>query len=1278
MTTTGTPRSGGPGSMTDFLRTAGTVGQDLLDVDWSLTSVGEPETWPLSLRNAVRILLSTKFSMWMAWGEDLTFFCNDAYRRDTLGTKYPWALARPASEVWREIWPDIGPRIERVMATGEATWDEKLLLFLERSGYVEETYHTFSYSPLADDDGSVAGMLCVVTEDTEEVVSTRRMTTLRDLGIRVGAAGSEAAAVAAACEHLGANDRSLPFAVVYLFSEDGTVAHRRGQAGISVEHPAAPPVVEVGAPDAVWPLHSAWRGEDVVVNAIDELFPDLPTGAWGEPPARAYVTALLQPGQSTPYGALVVGLNRYRPLDAGYRDFLELLAAHLSSAIGDARAIEHQMHRAEELARLDQVKTDFFTNVSHELRTPLTLLLGPAEDALTDTTNPLPPEHRARLGVIARNGQRMLQLVNTLLDFSRLESGQESSEFVATDLCAYTSELAAMFESAAEHGGLTLQVECGDAVTAYVDREAWAKVVLNLVSNALKFTFEGGITVRLGVEDDRAVLSVTDTGSGIPTADLSRLFERFHRVAGTRSRTHEGTGIGLALVRELVELHGGRVGATSRTQGPDRGTTFTVTVPLGWAHLPEDRVRHAVDAPLRPGSDASARAFVEQTFRWLPGPDDSPDDSPDGQAPEQDAAAADRDQRGRVLVVDDNDDMRRYIHDLLAPAYDVRTAVDGLDALAQMAEDVPDLVLTDVMMPELDGFGLLRRMQADPALTSVPVIMLSARAGEEGTLEGFEAGANDYLVKPFSARELLARVRVNLELDQAHRVRIALERSRELLDQAQRLARLGSWEVDLDRDTITGSRTFFDMLGTTREEAEARGARAVIGQLVHPEDLGLVEDRLEAARNGETIVYEVRVLTPAGEVRLFQSFGEPAEGPDGSRLVRGSLQDITDQRALQQRLVAAESEREVNERERSIARDLQASLLPRTDPDVAGLEVATYYRAGVVGTQVGGDWYDVIDLGAGRTAVVIGDVMGRGVRAAAVMGQLRAATRAFAKLDLPPTDVLEHLDPLVQDLAGDQIVTCVYAVFDAADHTLTYANAGHLPPVHARADGRLSLLREVGPPLGAGHYGLAPTTVHLDPADVLVLYTDGLVERRGEDLQLGLERLSAAVAPRTTLPARHLLDEVVTVLTGSGVDDDVAMVVARAQADPAGGVARFEVSSPAEVRDLRRAVAAQLTGWGMPADRVGDAVQVADALVTNALVHAEPPVVVQLRRLDGSVLLEVRDPELARPRRRRTAPEDESGRGLNLVTVLADDWGSRPTEDGKTVWALVGWGPGQR
>src|SRR6478752_3613005 len=186
------------------LTAGGPVGQDLLAVDWAATPIGPPEQWPRALASIVQVLLTSRFSMWMAWGPELTFFCNDAYRRDTLDKKYPWALGRTAREVWAEIWPDIGPRIEGVLRTGQATWDEALLLFLERSGYPEETYHTFSYSPLTDDDGQIAGMLCVVSEDTERVISDRRLATLRDLA-SAGTAMAEDGVLAACAQGLAGN-----------------------------------------------------------------------------------------------------------------------------------------------------------------------------------------------------------------------------------------------------------------------------------------------------------------------------------------------------------------------------------------------------------------------------------------------------------------------------------------------------------------------------------------------------------------------------------------------------------------------------------------------------------------------------------------------------------------------------------------------------------------------------------------------------------------------------------------------------------------------------------------------------------------------------------------------------------------------------------------------------------------------------------------------------------------------------------------------------------------
>ena len=198
MTTEATPQS-----LRDFLGQAGQVGLDMLEVDWAATPLGPIDEWPNSLATIVRVLLTSRFAMWMAWGPELTFLCNGAYRRDTLGQKYPWALGRPAQEVWAEIWPEIGPRIANVLSTGHATWDEALMLILERSGYPEETYHTFSYSPLASDDGAITGMLCVVSEDTKQVITQRRMSTLRELGSVSSGVREEHDFLDAACAVLG-------------------------------------------------------------------------------------------------------------------------------------------------------------------------------------------------------------------------------------------------------------------------------------------------------------------------------------------------------------------------------------------------------------------------------------------------------------------------------------------------------------------------------------------------------------------------------------------------------------------------------------------------------------------------------------------------------------------------------------------------------------------------------------------------------------------------------------------------------------------------------------------------------------------------------------------------------------------------------------------------------------------------------------------------------------------------------------------------------------------
>ncbi len=445
---------------------------------------------------------------------------------------------------------------------------------------------------------------------------------------------------------------------------------------------------------------------------------------------------------------------------AAHAGRMEAEVLHRAAEVKDANrqlkaALEALEAREAELARLnecleeaDRAKTEFFSNASHEFRTPLTLMVGPVEELLGNPGAELPAAVRDVLAVVRRNGLRLLKLVNTLLDFSRIEAGRARASFVPVDLAAVTAELASNFRSACERAGLTLVVDCPalpDRV--YVDRDMWEKVVLNLLSNAFKFTFAGTITVRVSAIGGQAEVTVEDSGTGIPAADLPRIFERFHRVEGARGRSHEGTGIGLALVRDLVSQHGGTIAVDSRE---GNGTIFTIRLPFGTGHLPSPPSLEV--AAQGPGLTATrVEAFIEEALRWLP--DAVP--SPGGILGEAIPAAA----RGRVVVADDNQDMRAYVCRLLeAAGYTAEQATNGEEALAACAANPPDLMLSDIMMPVLDGFGLLAKLRADERTRLLPVILLSAQAGEEARIAGISAGADDYLVKPFGARELLARI----------------------------------------------------------------------------------------------------------------------------------------------------------------------------------------------------------------------------------------------------------------------------------------------------------------------------------------------------------------------------------------------------------------------------------------------------------------------------------------------------------------------------------------
>ncbi len=302
-----------------------------------------------------------------------------------------------------------------------------------------------------------------------------------------------------------------------------------------------------------WPFAEALSALHIVeVGGVRSLFHGDPCGPYEEAPDRAFVVPIVVPSAARVPAVVVVGASSRLPMNDVYRGFYPLLGVTIANALATVRAREDERRRAEALAEIDRAKTAFFSNVSHEFRTPLTLMLGPLEQALAHSA--IAGEERQQLTIAHRNGLHLLKLVKSLLDFSRVEAGRAQARYEPTDLSAFTAELASNFRSACERAGLALVVDCPPlSEPVHVDHEMWEKIVLNLVSNAFKFTFEGEIAVAVRSEDGQAVLRVRDTGIGIPQGELTRAFERFHRVENARGRTHEGIGIGLALVQELVK-----------------------------------------------------------------------------------------------------------------------------------------------------------------------------------------------------------------------------------------------------------------------------------------------------------------------------------------------------------------------------------------------------------------------------------------------------------------------------------------------------------------------------------------------------------------------------------------------------------------------------------------------------------------------------------------------------------------------------------------------------
>jgi signal transduction histidine kinase/DNA-binding response OmpR family regulator len=928
----------------EFLAGGGEVGQMIRAKRWEETRLGSPEQWPQSLKAVVRIVLTSRYQMWMGWGPDLNFFYNDAYR-PTLGVKHQWALGASAREVWKEIWPDIGPRIEHVLSSGEATWDEGLLLFLERSGYAEETYHTFSYSPLADDENRVVGMLCVVTEETERIIGARRLAGLRELAAEIPRNNTRAAVLDASQRQLNQNLKDLPFTLLYLFDDAGN-AILSARSGFQGEHAIAPQSMELQDQHAIWPVRELLARRSAITIDLVDRFADLPRGAWDKPPREAVMAPIAQQGQDAPAGFLVAGTNPYRRLDDAYLGFIDLVAGQLAAGLANAQAPEEARRRADSLAELDRAKTIFFSNVSHEFRTPLTLMLGPLEDLLNQPDETRLGEQRALLRIAQRNGVRLLKLVNTLLDFSRIEAGRMQATFEPLQLHTYTAELASAFRSAMEKAGLRLIVDTAPlAQPVFVDRDMWEKVVLNLLSNAFKFTFAGEVRVetRTSLGGDHAEITVSDTGTGIAADELPHVFDRFRRIEGARGRSIEGSGIGLALVQELVKAHGGNIRISSEL---GRGTAVTISIPFGEGHLPREQIGRSREAD---ATQSRVQAYVDEALGWLADGGTEFEANPLGHASGQTGLfAIDSSSRGQtVLLADDNLDMRTYLQKLLETAgYVVEAAGDGEEALAAAERRKPDLVLSDIMMPNMDGFQLLAALRADARLRDVPVLLLSARAGEEAKVEGLAAGANDYLTKPFSARELIARVRSNLDMAALRREsQQALHRANESLERQvqERTADLRAKEARL-RSIFATSYTYQGFLSVdgTLLDANATslaGVRATLDDVVGrkfwdtpwftstPGMSDMMRAAIPLVAGGQTVRREIHIKLPEQGWRWFDFQMRPVWDANGAVVaIVPEAVEVTERRRAEEALRQAQKMESIGHLTGGVAHDFNNLL----------------------------------------------------------------------------------------------------------------------------------------------------------------------------------------------------------------------------------------------------------------------------------------------------------------------------------------------------------------
>ncbi len=1245
------------------------MGRRFAEFDWDTHPLGPPREWSAEMRAAVATTLASRFPLVLWLGiEDLFVVYNDAYI-EILGDKHPHSLGQPGREVWWDIWDSIAPMLSGVVATGEATWSRDLMLPMVTAGRRVERFFTFTYSPLIGADGRPIGIFCPSYETTERVLSERRLHLLNTVASAIVESRSIDDAVGGAVRICAARPADLSFIAVYVAAgETGHVTLRGATPSVLALLPS-----ELGQLTD-WDAATRSRAEPQVIDDVVVAIPGIEEVLGADCPQEALVLPL---GEGSTAGALVVGANPRRPLDTQFRGFCQLLADQLTSTFASIVSYEQQRHRADALAELDRAKTAFLTNVSHEFRTPLTLLLGPLDDALLDAA----PESvlAERLTTAGRNARRLQRLVDSLLDFSRIEAGRADAKLVCTDVGALTAQIASSFTELCHRAGLELELGCAPAL-ADVDPAMWETIVLNLLSNAVKYTLQGTISVQVRTEAGDCVITVRDTGVGIGAEDLKLLFERFYRADNVRGRSVEGTGIGLSLVRGLVDLHRGIVEIDSEL---DRGTTVTIRVPRS--------VSGVVVDPSPVGPDET-NPYVAEASQWV-----MPVAEPVAVAPET--------PRQLVLIADDNADMRAHLDRVLSARWETVLVADGESALAATRNLRPDAIVTDVMMPGLDGFGFVAAVRADPDLAATPILMLSARAGTEAVNEGYASGVDDYLPKPFRSQELIDRVASRLSA-------VGRERDRQRREAQSRLA---SELVHLD-SALQGTKSVAGimdaLLGSSFGSGDA-GAVA-IGELDGEQYLRFeyagdlpaeFRDRYhvvaldapligaDVARTGESMIvtdtfelpprYEHAVQDSAASIRACVThplrdasgriFGvlallwpAPQQFDAGELDAFARMAELTSSALDRVRLMA---------REHEIAIDFQEHLLDLDRGSTAAVVSAVYQPAGEA-MRVGGDWYSVTPLDhPGRIAISVGDVVGHGLAAAIVMSRLRAAVAASALTAGEPDAVLGALDRYAASVEGARCATVAYAQIDTEARggaaTVSYSCAGHPYPLLVLPDGQAVYLesgrRTPVSVTGNGAHDAAgrppgnTATAELPAGGLILLYTDGLIERPGETLDDGFDRLQAAAAQCAALPVEQVCADLLSRMAPpSGYRDDVVVLALRPSHLAAGSFATVVPAAPAQIPVAREQLRDWLHTIVVAPHRETDILLATGEAVTNAIEHGsrkEPRQTVSIEAfvLQDTVVITVSDTGQWVGDSSASLRSRRRGRGLTLMSSLADD-----------------------